>query len=115
MKRTPGIWEARKGDTFHRDRPWGVVVPISREACEEVDGDDSMYGNRTEVIAEVCPAPDGQDEADARLMSAVPELLEAVIIAEVCLESLGEPFESDSAVQCALSALRAAVNKAQGE
>jgi len=65
IEHTKGRLEARKGDTFNPERPWGVVVPLSREACIEIDGDDTGYGSRTEVVAEVCGGLPGLAEADA--------------------------------------------------
>lgn len=62
--------EARKGDVLNPDRTWGIVELLSREACIEIDGDDSEYGNRTTVVAEVCAADNSTDERDARLLAA---------------------------------------------
>ena len=76
MKPAEGNWEARQGDTFHANRPFGVVVPLTREECIEIDGDDSGFGHRTIVIAEVTDGPTA--EADAKLMAAAKDLLEAL-------------------------------------
>ncbi len=78
MAHTPGPWEARKGDVFNPDRTWGVVRVLSLQECQQVDGDEAVAGSRTEVVAEVCAADNGTDEADARLCAAAPELLAAL-------------------------------------
>lgn len=75
MGHTPGPWVAIKGDVFNQDRTWGVSKYLSREQCEEIDGEDATWPSRTEVIAEVCFASNGTDEADAKLMAAAPNLL----------------------------------------
>ena len=75
---TPGPWYAREGDVLNGDRTWGVVRLLNEEECEAVDGDLSLFGTRSEVIAEVCDAPGGVDRADAHLMSAAPEMLEVL-------------------------------------
>lgn len=72
-KHTTGPWHAIKGDTFHDNRPWGVSRYLSREACEEIDGDEAEWPSRTEVLAEVTNGPTA--EADAHLMAAAPDLL----------------------------------------
>ena len=73
---TEGKWMAVEGDTLNPDRPWGIVRFMSKEECREIDGDDYEYPSRTEVIAEVCAGPTA--EGDARLMSAVKELKDAL-------------------------------------
>jgi len=69
-KHTIEPWEAREGDVFNPQRTWGIVKLLTKEACEEIDGDDSGFGSRTEVIAEICSAQDGVDEADAERIVA---------------------------------------------
>lgn len=75
---TPGPWHARKGDVLNPARSWGVVRLLSKDECEAVDGDLSCFGDRSEVIAEVYATHDSQDAADARLLAAAPDLLEAL-------------------------------------
>ena len=82
-KHTPGRWLARKGDVLNPDRPWGVVVLLSKEECISIDGNDSAFGERSSVIAEICDAStEGTPEADAKLMAAAPDMLAALKEAE---------------------------------
>ena len=67
-KFTPGEWIAVKGDVLNPDRTWGVVVYLSKEGHEEIDGPDCEYPSRTEIIAEVCIGP--TDESDAHLLAS---------------------------------------------
>lgn len=79
---TPGPWFAKKGDTLNPDRTWGVVVPLTREECEEIDGDaqgfDANGDGRTVVVAEVCDTSHDDGEADARLLAQAPAMLAAL-------------------------------------
>lgn len=110
-KHTPGPWVAIEGDTFNRNRPWGVSRYLSRQECEEIDGDASTWPSRTEVIAEVCGGSDPEQvKADARLIAAAPELLEA-------LEHVYEvfaPINDSVGGYGALVQARAAIDKAKG-
>jgi len=120
-KHTPIPWEARKGDTFHEDRPWGVVKALTLEQCREIDGDEAEVGSRTTVIAELC-GPADIAEADAKFIvlacNCHEDLLEAC---EAMLEAqsarrhpLGAPDEG-IATLCAAAAskARAAIGKAR--
>lgn len=62
-------WVAIEGDTFNPGRPWGVSRYLSKEDCEEIDGDDATWPSRTEVIAEIMPGPPGLAEADAKFIA----------------------------------------------
>jgi hypothetical protein len=84
-KHSDGEWLAREGDTLNPERPWGIVVLLSREECIAIDGDDSTYGQRTSVIAEVCEADGEIHKADAILMAASKDLLLAL---QDCLPDL---------------------------
>ena len=70
------MYHAVKGDVFNPDRSWGVVRYLTREECEEIDGDAESFGHRTEVIAELMPADNGDDERCAVLFAAAPTLLD---------------------------------------
>ena len=112
MKHTKGPWEAREKDTLNPTRPWGVVKLLSKEACVEIDGDAELYGERTEVIAEICEGP--TEKADANLMAAAPDLLEACkYVVQYHKENdngEGELFGLDFVTTCI-----AAINKAEGK
>lgn len=111
MEHTKGPLEARKGDVLNADRTWGVVKLLSREACIEIDGDDSGYGSRTEVVAEIFYAPNGQDEADARLFASAPDLLAA---AKAAYRELGGDDADRFGHADVATALRAAIAAAEG-
>lgn len=102
---TTGNWQARKGDVFNPERTRGIVIPLSREACIEIDGDDLSFGDRTTVLAEVTDGP--TDEADARLMAAAPQLFAA-------LERMVEMAEADGWSNFMLNDAYAAIKKATG-
>lgn len=76
---TPGPWHARKGDVLNPNRPWGVVKLLTAEECEAVDGNLFLLGTRSTVVVEVCAADSEEiEEADARLIAAAPDMLEAL-------------------------------------
>lgn len=85
---TKGKWTARKGDTLNPDRPWGIVRVFTLEECQEIDGDDAVEGERSEVILEVCAGP--TQEADAIAAAAVPQLLNQL---EECRAFISELLE----------------------
>ena len=113
MSHTPGPLEARKGDVFNPDRTWGVVRVLSLQECQEIDGDEAVAGSRTEIVAEVCAADNGTDEADARLFAAAPDLLAALkdLVAYTRDEA---DAEADEGLTFAHSAALQAINKAEG-
>lgn len=86
---TPTPWEARAGDVLNPDRTWGVVRPLTREQCIEIDGNASEFGKRTEVIAEVCLAV--TDENDAKLMAVGPEAVDVCHDLVNFSDDLGSP------------------------
>ena len=119
MAHTPGPLEARKGDVFNPYRTWGVVRVLSLQECQQVDGDEAVAGSRTEIVAEVCAADNGTDEADARLFAAAPELLAALkgmmslslgVWDEMACHARGGPDEVNQVADDA----HAAINKAEG-
>lgn len=87
-------WVAIEGDTLNPERPWGVSRYLSREACEEIDGEDATWPSRTEVIAEVCDGEPGIAEADAKFIvracNAYEDLLAACKVAADILRAEAE-------------------------
>ena len=119
IKHTPGPWDFRKGDTLNPDRPFGIVRLLSRDECLQIDGDDSGFGDRSEVIAEVT---DGTEAvADARLIAAAPALLAACYQALGAMRDLAEQagdvpeWNTGGDAYEACNALCAAIAKATGE
>jgi len=120
MAHTPGPLEARKGDVLNPYRTWGVVRVLSLQECQEVDGDEAVAGSRTEIVAEVCAADNGTDEADARLFAAAPELLDAL---KVFARAFGKEVDNDiemngsdtvERVCFVWPIIKRAINKAEG-
>lgn len=115
-KHTPGPWMAVKGDVLNPDRTWGIVKYLSRESHHQIDGDDAQYPSRTEVIAEVCYADNGADEADAVLMAAAPDLLaELRFIAEYLAFHAQEPSLALPEWELVVARANAVIEKATGE
>jgi|LakMenEpi03Aug12_release.lakeMendotaPanAssembly.Ray.scaffolds.fasta_scaffold298614_5 hypothetical protein len=114
MAHTPGPWEARKGDVFNPDRTWGVVRVLALQECQQVDGDEAVAGSRTEIVAEVCAADNGTDEADARLFAAAPDLLAACQLALDYFNETrnGREWRDNGGEEPGV--LRDAINKAEG-
>lgn len=115
VKHTPGPWVAIEGDTFHADRPWGVSRYLSREDHEAIDGEGCEYPTRTETIAEVCGGADPEAvAADARLMAAAPELLEACKRAVKWINERKGNLLDDPDESYAPKFLHSAIEKAEG-
>ena len=112
-KHTPGPWVAIKGDTFNRERPWGVSKYLSRKAHIEIDGTDEDYPTRTEVIAELTETQDPREvEHTAYLIAAAPTMkkeLEVVREFLLCLYEAG----NNEAGQYAAS-IDTTINEAEG-
>ena len=129
-------WVAIEGDTLSLDRQWGVSRYLSKEDCEEIDGDDATWPSRTEVIAEIMPGPPGLAEADAKFIAKAcnshDELLaacKAVLANETCAGAfraamnMDEKFADDCPdyrLDCErdrdlFNQLTAAIAKAEGE
>ena len=121
IEHTPGPWDFRKGDTLNPDRTFGIVRLLSRDECLQIDGDDSGFGGRSEVIAEVTDGTAA--EADARLIAAAPELLEALRKADALLKNASDTGLLDTLagymhpdeINGACDAVIAAIAKATGE
>ena len=109
-KHTPGPWEVQEGAEccFHRGNRYSITLPIDRGI--------------TETIAEVWPGSDERDKADALLIAAAPDLLEAL---ETITLYLAEAHAEDKAVDhygdetCSycegIKAAEAAIAKAKGK
>jgi hypothetical protein len=96
-KHTPGPWRAQLHEDF--EGQWGVVSTCEIEW----------------LIAEAAPHIDGDpDEANARLIAAAPELLEALqALRRICADT--PAVERNPRFVTANSAALAAIAKAKGE
>lgn len=111
-KHTPGPWIVNP-DTFNPERSHSIEAPNAGEV-----------GN---IVAEVCETPGSDvDLADARLIAAAPEILEAAEDAERLLGTLHDKHvetrreswdtsDRPKAVAKVRHRLRAAIDKATGE
>lgn len=99
-KHTPGPWEvcdAKRPDGFHirsNARHWSIAAAYHMAGCSDPSLDIS----------------EGEAAANARLIAAAPELLEALEVAEDVLSSI----DGDSVHPCTLHKIRAAIAKARG-
>lgn len=93
-KHTTGKWMAESDGEY-----WNVVVEGGQGFGREVVGCEGLYR---------C---DGSEEANARLIAAAPDLLEAL----VALETLLAPLAYDSTQKDWLNRACAAIAKATGE
>ncbi|KKM94461.1 hypothetical protein LCGC14_1198020 [marine sediment metagenome] len=107
MEHTPGPWEV--------DGPWQVETDLSRFGMGERRTDWRVHGfigKPSRTIAEVGGWKDRPNaEADARLIAAAPELLEA---AEEILDVSGYRLTQDRRPGTMLEKLLQAVEKATG-
>lgn len=92
----------------HTPGPWKYGIELSSRSGEWLISFDAGYRGRGISIAET-KAGSGQEEANARLISAAPELLEALDNTQQLLERLG--LESSDEYQANASAIA----KAKGE
>lgn len=116
---TPGPWLAIEGDTLNGDRPWGICRHLSRAECQLIDGEAYEYPSRTEVIAEVCGGADAAVvKADATLMAASPDLLDALTQTENIIRNILTDSQLDQRTECGRTirqwstTVKAAINKA---
>ncbi len=91
----------------HTQGPWKYGIELSSRSGEWLISFDAGYRGRGIDIAETRPGS-GQEEANARLIAAAPELLDA-------LQDMIDYYGSASATVEALTAARAAIAKAKGE
>jgi hypothetical protein len=110
MSHTPGPWKVvRTKDEHWRERYYGIWTDEGVEKdrpIANVDGDNAVW------------LPEGEDFANARLIAAAPELLEACIEARSALDNLmgdSDLPEDDSEEMTAMQMLSAAIAKAEGE
>jgi hypothetical protein len=107
-KHTPGPWKATESDPAEGAHVFWITAP---QGCGPNNGEvdiTTMHGNKP---------------ANARLIAAAPELLEALRYAEKglalantqALEQLKERNEYESIFQAPLDAARAAIAKAEGK
>jgi hypothetical protein len=87
----------------HTPGPWELIAP------HQTSGWGLCVGSGEQITARI-PAYAGR-EADARLIAAAPDLLEALkAMLEVCYD-----LERDDATVTAVSAARAAIASAEGQ
>ncbi len=102
-KHTPGPWQYLEGEND---------LPVIRAQKSR----DKGYGVTVASVA-VSPFPAAERKANARLIAAAPELLEAAqsLIAYLDREAQGEQSAQDIARQSLADLLRAAIAKATGQ
>lgn len=103
---TPGPW--MYGQNWHQIGRGQFEIGLSQS--EEAGGGISGCRNGSDeymLVSGPCR------EADARLMAAAPELLEALRALDRVLNKPGVPMHSD-AVQAAIESARAAIARAEG-
>lgn len=103
MKHTKGPWEVCDDDTSVHSPSQDMIVHTA-----EMPGDPAMYPQSFE-----------EEEANARLIAAAPELLEALKIAEGELRAISEVISTYGVEECLqtvaeLKKIRAAIAKAEG-
>ncbi len=91
----------------HTQGPWKYGIELSSRSKEWLISFDAGYRGRGIGIAET-KAGSGQEEANARLISAAPELLDALEEAVCALEVCGKDYR-------ATEIARSAIAKAKGE
>lgn len=90
MKHTKGPWVVRKSE------PWVIAKD---------------YGNQKSVVhLNISSAPSERDLANARLIAAAPELLDALIVAKQLMDMDMDGWGTEAALEQA----RAAIKKALG-
>ena len=100
-KHTPGPWETDRNNVHT-----GQIATIHH--C--------LNNDWVEVWSENWPIDEAEQEANARLIAAAPELLEALIKAEQMFRDVGFITEADRLRPGSLgSEIRAAIAKATGE
>lgn len=91
----------------HTPGPWKYGIELSSRSGEWLISFDAGYRGRGICIAETRPGT-GHEEANARLIAAAPELLEALEEAVCALEVCGKDYR-------ATEIARTAIAKAKGE
>lgn len=102
-------------DTKHTPGPWKIVPQSNGESliAREFETGNQMRPKGLRIVGFVMQRGDSlrADEANANLVAAAPELLEACERALIPLTGGGEFFSADDAVQC----INAALAKARGQ
>ena len=101
-------------NTTHTPGPWRTIESTNKTMRTVVGPDFPGQGYIADV--NLCRTNDAQDvdgEANARLIAAAPELLEALNAASEWLNDMGCEHEEPD-LSCVVCLVNAAINKAEG-
>ena len=120
-KHTPGPWDlvsSQTDDLFDFDVPWDgygypslrTVAEFGETKSEVIDGQTYSSRSLPQWILDAEPLQHGNDEANARLIAAAPDLLAMLVEAHDIIDAIGQPETAEVAGR-----MRATIAKAEGE
>ena len=120
-KHTPGPWRwvnSQTDEPFDFDVPWDgygypslrTVAEFGETKSEVIDGQTYSSRSLPQWILDAEPLQNGNDEANARLIAAAPDLLATLVDAHDIIDAIGQPEAAEVAGR-----MRAAIAKARGE
>ena len=120
-KHTPGPWRwvnSQTDEPFDFDVPWDgygypslrTVAEFGETKSEVIDGQTYSSRSLPQWILDAEPLQHGNDEANARLIAAAPDLLAMLVEAHDIIDAIGQPETAEVAAR-----MRATIAKAKGE